>query len=196
LGEKEFRIILPLEKSEESAMSKQILVGYATRYGSIEETAEQIAAVLRDGSLDVHLQRLSAVKEVAKYSAVVLGAPLFMFRWHKDAHRFLQRFQRPLDGKPLAIFALGPTHDPHDAQEWADSQTQLDQELAKHPWLKPSALVLLGGKYDPTVLRFPLKLFAGSVPASDIRDYAAIRNWAEGLKPLLLKVQYSDDAES
>jgi menaquinone-dependent protoporphyrinogen oxidase len=80
---------------------------------------------------------------------------------------------------PVALFALGPVHDPHDAKEWQDSQAQLDKELAKLPWSKPVAIELMGGKYDPALLRFPLNKLAGSEPASDIRDWKAIRAWAE-----------------
>jgi len=73
----------------------------------------------------------------------VLGAPLFMFRWHKDALRFLARYRQALAERSVAIFALGPTHDPYDEQEWHDSRAQLDKELAKFPWLAPVALKCL-----------------------------------------------------
>ncbi len=63
----------------------------------------------------------------------------------------------------------------------AYSRRQLDEELAKYPWFKPAALEIFGGKYDPALLRFPLKMFAGKEPASDIRDWEAIRSWASSL---------------
>jgi len=40
----------------------------------------------------------------------------------------------------VAVFALGPVHDPYDEQEGQDSRAQLDIELAKFPWFKPIAL--------------------------------------------------------
>ncbi len=58
---------------------------------------------------------------------------------------------------------------------------QLEKELAKYPWLSPVALEMFGGKYDPASLRFPLNLMAGQEPASDIRDWEAIRAWAGSL---------------
>jgi menaquinone-dependent protoporphyrinogen oxidase len=79
----------------------------------------------------------------------------------------------------VAIFALGPTHEPYDEKEWQDSRAQLDKELAKHPWLSPVAIQMLGGKFDPAQLGFPLNLLAGSEPESDIRDWTAIRDWAK-----------------
>ena len=166
-------------------MSASILVGYATRYGSTQEVAEAVAATLRECGLDVDIQPLRKVSTLAGYSAVVLGAPLFMFRWHKDALRFLSRYRKALVECPVAAFALGPTHVPYDEKEWQDSRAQLDKELAKFPWFKPAALEMFGGKYDPAYLRFPLKMLAGKEPASDLRDWTVIRAWAEGLKPIL-----------
>lgn len=121
------------------------------------------------------------VGTLAKYSGIVVGAPLFMFHWHKEAHAFLSRHQRELLERPVAVFALGPVHDPRDEKEWESSHSQLEKELAKHPWFKPMALEMFGGKYDPAKLGFPLNKLTGKEPASDIRDWDAIRNWARNL---------------
>lgn len=162
-------------------MSLPVLVGYGSRYGSTREVAEAVAAALRESGLAVDLQAVREVRTLTGYSAVVVGAPLFMFRWHKDALDFLVRHQTALMERPVAVFALGPTHVPHDEKEWQDSHAQLDKELAKFTWLKPVALAMFGGKYDPACLRFPLNLMAGKAPATDIRDWAAIRTWAATL---------------
>jgi len=166
-------------------MSSSVLVGYATRYGSTQEVAEAVAATLREGGLEVDIQLMREVRTLAGYSAVVLGAPLFMFRWHKDALGFLSRHREALMERPVAVFALGPTHDPYDEQEWQDSRAQLDKELAKYPWFTPVAFEMFGGKYDPAKLRFPIKQLAGETPASDIRDWSAIRVWSADLMSIL-----------
>jgi menaquinone-dependent protoporphyrinogen oxidase len=166
-------------------MAKSVLAGYATRYGSTQEVAETIAATLREGGLAVDVQHLREVRSLDGYRGVVMGAPLFMFHWHKDALNFLSRYRKDLVKLPVAVFVLGPVHDPYDEQEWRDSRAQLDKELAKYPWFSPVSLEMLGGKYDPEKLRFPLNKFAGNEPASDIRDWAAIRAWAESLRTLL-----------
>ena len=166
-------------------MASSVLVGYATQYGSTQEVAEAIAATLREGGLAVDVRPLREVRDLAAYSAVVLGAPLMTGRFHKDAERFLSRHREALTERPVAVFALGPIHDPHDDEEWKSSRAQLDKELAKFPWLAPAALELFGGKFDPTKLRFPLNRLAGKEPASDARDWTAIRAWAAALKPIL-----------
>jgi menaquinone-dependent protoporphyrinogen oxidase len=168
----------------EAVMSTRILVAFATRYGTTQEVAEAVAATLRETGVEVDLSLAREVRTLAGYAAVVLGAPLMMYRWHKDALSFLSRHHQALLRLPVAVFALGPVHDPHDDQEWQDSRAQLDKELAKLPWFKPVAVEMLGGKFDPALLRFPLNKLAGAAPASDIRDWEAIRAWAGTLPPM------------
>ena len=61
-------------------MSASVLVGYATRYGSTQKAAEALAATLREQGLEVDIQSTRKVRTLAGYSAVVLGAPLYLFR--------------------------------------------------------------------------------------------------------------------
>ena len=161
-------------------MSDSILVAYATRYGSTQEVAETVAATLRECGLAVDIQPMREVRTLDQYRAVVLGAPLYMFHWHKDARHFLSRHREALSGRPVAIFALGPIN--NEEKEFQGSREQLDKELAKFPWLKPLALEIFGGKFDPAKLRFPYNMPAlKKMPASDIRDWTAIRAWANTL---------------
>jgi len=62
-------------------------------------------------------------------------------------------------------------------------RAQLDKELARFPWLSPIAHEVFGGKFDPAKLRFPYNLVPAlkRLPASDIRDWKAIRAWASDL---------------
>ena len=146
-------------------MSDPILVTYATRYGSTQEVAEFVAERLRERGLEVDLQPMSQLHSLESCSAIVLGAPLFIGRWHKNAQRFLSRHRDALTGRPAAIFALGPTRP--GKEEWEGAQSQLDQELARYPWLAPISSRLFGGKYDPAKLRSTDKLLA-SLPASPL----------------------------
>ena len=53
----------------------------------------------------------------------------------------------------------------------------------KFPWLAPVAAEVFGGKHDPAKLTFPHNLIPAlkQMPATDIRDWTAIRAWAIGL---------------
>jgi len=162
-------------------MSGPVLVAFATRYGSTQEVAEAVARTLRERGLEVEFQPMREVRTISGYSAVVLGAPLYMFHWHKDALRFLSRHREALTGRPVAVFALGPFHD--EEKEWQDVRAQLDKELTKFAWFAPVAVQIFGGKFDPATLRFPYNLLPAlkQLPASDIRDWTAIRAWASDL---------------
>ncbi len=162
-------------------MSSSVLVAYATRYGSTQEVAEAVAATLRDRGLEVDLQPMRQVRALDQYRAVVLGAPLYMFRWHKDAINFLERHRAALTALPVAIFALGPFH--AEEKEFQEARGQLDKELAKFPWLTPKVIEIFGGKFDPQKLTFPHNLVPAlkNMPASDARDWTVIRAWASDL---------------
>jgi menaquinone-dependent protoporphyrinogen oxidase len=165
-------------------MSASVLVAYATRQGSTQEVAEAVAATLRERGLEVDFSPMREVRALDQYQAVVLGAPLYMFHWHKDAHHFLARHQEALMQRPVAIFALGPLH--AEEKEFQEVRKQLDKELAKYPWLTPQAIAIFGGKFDPQKLTFPYNMLPAmkNMPASDVRDWTAIRAWASDLAAL------------
>lgn len=160
--------------------TKPILVTYATRYGSTEEVAEAIASTLREIGLEVELQPMRAVKSVDSYGATVLGAAIYGGHWHPEAHQFLSQQQEALNRIPVAIFTLGPVNTSAGAMK--NSHRQLDKELARYPWLKLVALEIFVGKYDPSKLGFFEKL----LPASDHRNWEAIRAWAKALPAQLM----------
>jgi menaquinone-dependent protoporphyrinogen oxidase len=162
-------------------MLASMLVTYATRYGSTQEVAEAVAKTLRERGLAVDIQPVQDVRTLDQYREVVLGAPLYMFHWHKDALHFLVRHQNALTQRPMAIFALGPFH--ADEKEFQGAREQLDKELAKFPWLMPQAITIFGGKFDPDRLTFPHNMIPAlkKMPASDARDWTAIRDWASNL---------------
>jgi len=162
-------------------MADKILVGFATKSGSTKEVAEAVAQTLREAGLEVDFVHLRDVSSLAGYKALVLGAPLYMFHWNKDALNFLKRHRKDIEQRPAAVFALGPFNDV--AEEWKGVREQLDKELAKFPWFTPVAIAVFGGKFDPAALRFPYNLIPAlkSLPASDIRDWTAIRAWGSDL---------------
>ena len=161
-----------------------VLVAYVSKYGSTQEVAEAVGTTLREGGTTADVRPARDVDDLDGYSAVVLGAPLYFFRWHSDARHFLRRHKKALLGLPVAVFALGPTNDV--PEDFVETRKQLDRAVAKFEWLSPRAVMLFGGKFDPAVLRFPDSNPAmKNMPASDIRDWDAIRAWARGLPEAL-----------
>jgi menaquinone-dependent protoporphyrinogen oxidase len=98
---------------------------------------------------------MRSVRALEGYRAVVLGAPLYLFHLHRDAIRFLSRHQNALaGGLPVAIFAGGP-FGTGDGNEWQEIRKQLDQDLARFPWLKPVAVEVIGASSTRPGCVFP-----------------------------------------
>lgn len=160
----------------------QILVAYATRYGSTREVAETVAATLEERSIGTDVKPAREVRSLDGYDAVVLGTPLYFGALHKDVRALLEKNQKALEQKPLALFALGPIR----ADDGVDgSREQLLTALAKLPAPIPAATAVFVGAYDPARLGFKDKMIAAlpasplhGVPAHDDRDWEAIRGWA------------------
>ena len=111
----------------------------------------------------------------------MLGAPLYIFRWHKDARRFLTKHRQTLSKLPVAIFTMGPLNDKEE--EWQDARQHIEKELAKYPWLTPVALEVFGGVFVPGKLTFPYTLIPAlnQLPPSDLRNWDEIQAWANSL---------------
>lgn len=150
-----------------------VLVAYATRHGSTREVAEAVVGTLRSCGADVRLQAVRDVRSLApRFDLVVLGAPIYSGRWHRDAHRFLRRHRHELDSVPVAVFGMGPREP--DPQAWLRSREQLDRALAKHSWLEPAAVTLFGGTDPPKRDR----------KRRDLRDWAQIEAFARSIASL------------
>jgi menaquinone-dependent protoporphyrinogen oxidase len=168
-----------------STESKQVLVAFATRYGSTREVAEAVAAGLSEEGFQVALRPARKAGDWNGYGALVVGAPLYLGSWHKEALRLLAGWQEAARAQPVAVFALGPLHAEAGEREAARAQFR---KALDGLGLEPVAAEVFCGKYDPARLRFGDRLLAGlpasplhGLPAGDARDWTAIRSWAREL---------------
>jgi menaquinone-dependent protoporphyrinogen oxidase len=161
---------------------EKVLIAYATTSGSTQEIAEFIAHRLATLGIENEIHPCREVSNLETYRAIVIGAPLYMFHLHKDAVSFLKRNQKMLDSIPVAVFAGGPFGE-NSEKELEDVRKNLENELAKFSWLHPVSVHVVGGKFDPTGLRFPYNLIRAlkQLPPSDTRDWQDIDEWVSGL---------------
>ncbi len=172
-------------------MKMKVLVAHASKYGSTQEVADTVDATLRDRGFEVDVRPVGKIRQLDGYRAIVLGGPIYFGKWRKDAHGFLERNREALEALPVALFAMGPIGDSPSQKDWEESRAALQKDLAKHPWLTPVAFEIFGGKFDPARLDLADRLVTGlpasplhQLPASDGRDWAAIRAWAGNLAAL------------
>ena len=100
------------------------------------------------------------------YDLVMLGAPLYSGRWHRDAHRFLNRHREELGRVPVWVFGMGARSGSPEA--WRRARFQLDRALAKRAWLQPIASTVFGGVDPPDT----------DGVRRDLRDWDEIHAWA------------------
>jgi menaquinone-dependent protoporphyrinogen oxidase len=166
----------------------KILIAFATKHASTREVADAVGAAIEPSGHDVDVRPARAVTDAGAYDAVVLGAPLYMSRWHKDARTFVRRHRKALERLPVAIFALGPIDD--EPAHWRGAEEQLRKALASLPDIHPVDVKLFGGAIEPHELRFPFS----HMEAADVRDWVAIRAWGAGLPERLGLPAYSSSS--
>ena len=168
----------------------KLLIAYATMSGSTQEIAEFVGQEIKNMGFSVDVGRCREVSDIKEYDAVILGAPIYMFHLHKNAVQFLKRHQKQLVNLPVGVFSGGP-YGPNAENDAVEVRKNLNAELEKITWLHPCSVLLVGGRFDPTLLRFPYNLIPAlkANPASDARDWEEIRTWAKSLPGLFAKKQ-------
>lgn len=167
-------------------MPGSILVTYATRSGSTGEVAQAIGDALHAAGFAADVLPMRQVESLAGKTAVILGAPLYLGRFPRDFHRFLSLHRDALVLLRPCCFVLGPTRT--QPADFDAARKQAEAELVRYPWFHPACLQVFGGKLDMDRLPFPFSLarrlpsfILKEIPAADIRDWTAIRQWASGI---------------
>ena len=83
-----------------------ILVAYATGFGSTREVAEVIAEELRESGASVDLRRIDDIDSFnnAIYDAVFIGSAIRYDHWMSVARKFVKHHQYTLSTVPVAYF--------------------------------------------------------------------------------------------
>ena len=151
------------------------LIVHASKYGSTAEVAGVVGEVLADRGFACDVVPVSGVSDLLGYDLVVLGGGLYMGHLHKDAQRFLKRYEKDLARVQFAVFAMGPLS--ADQAELDKVRPQLEHALDNVPELHPIGTAIFGGVIVPERLHFPFN----RMPAGDHRDWDEIRRFAESL---------------
>ncbi len=168
----------------------RILVAYATAAGSTGGVAELIGRTLADTPSAVDVRPVQAVTQLDEYDAVVLGSAIHGGKWLPEAVEFLQSNRDRLNQVPTAFFLVGLM---------AAKNSQGDRDLVANYLAEQRELVqpvaegrFVGALFTqdfPGFTGFGMRFFIAycglGFRGGDFRDPAAIRAWAEGVRPLM-----------
>lgn len=167
-------------------MLSSVLIAYVTRGGSTREVAQAIGAALDEVGVPAEVLPVEQMNTLAGREAVILGSPLYMGRFPKDFHRFLRLHREALHLLRPWMFVVGPTK--NKPEDFDASRKQAERQLGEYPWLYPKDVHVFGGRWNMETLPFPFSLL-GKIPGNpmkknpgdDIRDWLAIRQWAQAV---------------
>lgn len=171
----------------------RVLVAYASRCGSTGGVAQAIGEVLCERGASVEVLRVENVRDLRSYCAVVLGGAIQRDRWLSDASDFVVRHRESLSRVPVAYFLTCLTLARASEQNRQKASMFLDPLRSEVPEVIPLDTGLFAGVLDYEKLSFAVRLVMKSrmkdkgVAEGDYRDWSAIRSWALGVAPQLLR---------
>jgi menaquinone-dependent protoporphyrinogen oxidase len=167
-----------------------VLVLYASAQGSTREIAEHIAARLRGALGEAGCLSMEEAEGVSGYDAVVLGSAIHNQEWLPAALSFVRRYSSQLAGVPVWAFSVGMADGlPKLIRKRAGvlQQTRLAESLRREIHFRDHKL--FSGVYQssqmPPLLRILFRAAGGRF--GDLRDWAAIDDWADQITAQLPK---------
>jgi menaquinone-dependent protoporphyrinogen oxidase len=171
-------------------MSNSILVTYASCTGSTIGVAKEIGKTLSNGGLLVDVCPMNEVNDITPYQAVVAGSAIQNKQWLPEAMDFMRIRKADLEKRPFAAFLVCMTLAMKNADQYRGFVSDFLQPV--RAMVVPVSEGLFAGVLDISKVasasnrfKFRLSVKFGAWSEGDHRDWAAIRSWAESLRPLL-----------
>jgi menaquinone-dependent protoporphyrinogen oxidase len=182
-------------------MTNSVLIVYGSRYGATKSTSEEIAKVLQSEGMEVKVVdiRKEKVKDVSPYSLIIIGSGMQMGKWTKEPEAFMEKHQKALSNKKVAIFVSSGAEaflefEKKTEEIESNRKLYLEEKASKFN-LQPVSLVMFGGVWDYNKMNFLFKkalasfkprLEAAGVRETqpgiyDTRNWENIRTWAKEL---------------
>jgi len=164
----------------------ELLIAYASKYGSTEEIAQRIGATLRDTGLDADVLPAEEVNGLKAYQAVIVGSAVYAGSWRQEVTALLEQQAAALATLPLWLFSSGPTGegDPSvlmKGYRYPEALAPLIQRL------QPRDIAFFHGVLDVQKMNFAERLLikAMKAPLGDFRDWPSIEAWAMSIAEAL-----------
>jgi menaquinone-dependent protoporphyrinogen oxidase len=164
-------------------MTKKILLAYGTVAGSTAEVAQAIAEEKTPAGVQVDVEPVESVKDLAGYDSVVVGTAVRMFHVLGKTRRFMREHRKELQNVPVAYFLvclMMGEETPENIQKATDFAKPMIATKV------PISLGLFGGCIDHEKLTDVIGQSMKVLPEQDHRDWDKIRAWAREIYPQLL----------
>jgi len=188
-------LIFPVAKGEvrfpESSCggnpSPNILVAYASEFGTTGEIAESIASALCGAGATADTRQIRTVDDLSSYGAVVIGGAIQYDNWMSEARDFVKKNEEALARMPVAYFftcmVLSKPSDNADSK--ADGYAQKLEALSSR--VAPISVGRFAGVLDygrmnlrtRIASKIPYKILR--VEPGDYRNWEAIDSWVNDL---------------
>ena len=164
---------------------KNILVVYASGYGSTAEVAQAIGGHLTREEISVTVKQLPFSECLDQYDAVVVGSAIRYDRWMPAAKAFVLNNKDTLERIPVAYFFCCLTL----AQRTKETENKANQyayqlyNLAER--INPSSIGQFAGVLDiakmPLLLRIIFRIFGAIIglKPGDYRNWQEIQQWSD-----------------
>lgn len=166
-----------------SPSKPRVLVAYASRHGSTEAIAREIAVRLELGGCVVTTCPAEMIDDPAAFDASVIGSAVYMGRWMPAVRDLVTQHSLALSKKPVWLFSSGPVGSPARPETDSDDATVALADIGaiEHR--------VFAGRLDHATLSFPERIAVKVVgaPDGDFRDWNAIRDWADAIAADLLR---------
>ena len=167
-----------------------VVVVYASRYGSTKGIAEFIAERLREQGLEAEARSVESNPDPGRYGAVVLGSAVYLGRWMQSAAEFAERNRAALASRPVWLFSSGPLT-LKEGVTVDDPDVVPRRSPRSREAIHPRDHRVFFGALDPGKLGFAqramrrLPAARAVLPEGDFRDWDAIGAWADEIAAAL-----------
>ncbi len=162
--------------------AQKILIAYASKAGSTGDVAQAIGETLGAAGAAVDVLQVKHVKDIAAYTAVIVGSAIRMGQWLPEAVDFVKAHQAELRQRPVSFFLVSGTLKDNTPEAIQKVGAALDPVRAV---LTPASIGMFAGKMDYSKLSFLDRTIAQAVGSveGDWRNWDAIRAWASQALP-------------
>ena len=166
---------------------KNILVTYASAYGSTAEVAHKIGKYFTEQGSIVAVLRPTEVKNINQYDVIIVGSPIRYEHWMPEARTFVIDNQEHLSKVPVAYFfcclalAIRTDDTERKGKQYADKLIVLSSQV------QPLSIGRFAGVLDfskmPFPIRFIFKIFSKIIglKEGDHREWNEIQQWTKDL---------------